>query len=298
MRTQRTIKDCIYFEGVGLHTGAYCKVTLHPAPVDTGIVFYRPCKKASLSANINTVVDTTYATTIGNERLKVRTVEHLLAVVSAMGITNLTIEVEGPEIPILDGSAHEIAKLVWDTGLRKQKKSMPYIKVLQPVVLEDDHGKVAAYPYDGRKITFRLFFKNHFLGEQLASFDIDRGSFVNEIAPARTFGFLKDVEYFRANGLAKGGSLDNALIFSETAVINESGLRFRDECVRHKILDSIGDFSLIGLPIEGHIVADKSGHTMNIKFLNKLLACSDCWEVVSDQVVEKTPIPVFSYSYT
>ncbi|MEO5359037.1 MAG: UDP-3-O-acyl-N-acetylglucosamine deacetylase [Nitrospirota bacterium] len=294
---QRTIKDCVYFEGVGLHTGTYCKVTLHPAPVDTGIVFYRPCKKASLTANINTVLDTTYATTIGNERLKVRTVEHLLAVISAMGITNITIEVEGPEIPILDGSSLEIAKLISETGIRKQKKMMPYIKILQPVVLEDSHGKVAAYPYDGRKITFRLFFKNHFLGEQLLSYDIDRGSFINEIAPARTFGFLKDVEYYRANGLAKGGSLDNALIFSETAVINEAGLRFKDECVRHKILDSIGDFSLVGLPIEGHIVADKSGHTMNVKFINKLLSSSECWEVVSEQV-EKAPYPVFSYSYT
>ncbi|MBF0320318.1 MAG: UDP-3-O-[3-hydroxymyristoyl] N-acetylglucosamine deacetylase [Nitrospirae bacterium] len=297
MRSQKTIKDRIHFEGVGLHTGAYCKVTLHPAPVDTGVVFYRPCKKSSLPANINTVLDTTYATTIGNDRMKVRTIEHLLAVLSALGVGNLTIEVDGPEIPILDGSALEIANLIMDTGIRKQKKAMPYIKILQPIVLEDNHGKVAAYPYDGRKITFRLFFKNHFLGEQLLSFDLGRGSFINEIAPARTFGFLKDVEYLRANGLAKGGSLDNALIFSETSVINTSGLRFKDECVRHKILDSIGDFSLIGLPIEGHIVADKSGHTMNIKFLNKLLACSDSWEVVSDQV-EKTPYPVFSYSYT
>ncbi|MBF0488767.1 MAG: UDP-3-O-[3-hydroxymyristoyl] N-acetylglucosamine deacetylase [Nitrospirae bacterium] len=287
----------MYFEGVGLHTGSYCKVTLHPAPVDTGIVFYRPCKKSSMVTNISAVVDTTYATTIGNDRLKVRTVEHLLAVISAMGVSNLTIEVEGPEIPILDGSAVEIARLVMEAGVRKQKKVMPYIKILRPIVMEDGHGKVAAYPFDGRKITFRMFFKNHFLGEQLLSFDLDRGSFINEIAPARTFGFLRDVEYFRANGLAKGGSLDNAVIFSETAVINDSGLRFKDECVRHKILDSIGDFSLVGLPIEGHIVADKSGHTMNVKFINKLLTCSDCWEVVSEQV-EKTPYPVFSYSYS
>ncbi|MCG6551420.1 MAG: UDP-3-O-acyl-N-acetylglucosamine deacetylase [Candidatus Magnetominusculus sp. LBB02] len=297
MRSQQTIKERVHFEGVGLHTGSYCKVTLHPAPVDTGVVFYRPCKKSSMAVNISTVVDTTYATTIGGDRVQVRTVEHLLAVVSALGITNLTIEVEGPEIPILDGSAFEIARLVMDVGIKKQKKAMPYIKIHQPVVLEDEHGKVAAYPYDGRKITFRLFFKNHFLGEQLLSFDLDRDSFVNEIAPARTFGFLRDIEYFRANGLAKGGSLDNAVIFSETAVMNSSGLRFKDECVRHKILDSIGDFSLVGLPIEGHIVADKSGHTMNVKFLNKLLACSDCWEVVSGQT-QQSPYPVFSYSYT
>ncbi|MBF0457339.1 MAG: UDP-3-O-[3-hydroxymyristoyl] N-acetylglucosamine deacetylase [Nitrospirae bacterium] len=297
MRSQRTIKDRINFQGVGLHTGAYCKVTLHPAPVDTGIVFYRPCKKSSMSTNISTVVDTTYATTIGNDRMKVRTVEHLLAVLSATGITNLTIEVEGPEIPILDGSAIEITQLILGAGIKRQKKVMPYIKILQPVFLEDDQGKVAAYPYDGRKITFRLFFKNHFLGEQLMSFDLDRGSFLKEIAPARTFGFLKDVEYYRANGLAKGGSLDNAVIFSETSIVNNSGLRFKDECVRHKILDSIGDFSLVGLPIEGHIVADKSGHKMNVKFINKLLACSDCWEVVSDQV-EKAPYPAFSYSYS
>ncbi|MBF0565606.1 MAG: UDP-3-O-acyl-N-acetylglucosamine deacetylase [Nitrospirae bacterium] len=296
MRSQRTIKKELTFEGLGLHTGVHTKVRLRPASVDTGIVFHRVNKNASFSAQVGSVIDTAFATTIGNERARVRTVEHLLATLSALSIHNLNIEVDGPEIPILDGSAIQIAELILSAGIKKQKKKMPYIRILAPIVLEDTHSSVAIYPYEGRKITFRLFFKNHFLGEQSMSLDLSEDTFIQEIASARTFGFLKDVEYLRANGLAKGGSLDNAVIFSATHVVNESGLRYADECVRHKILDSIGDFSLIPLPIEGHIVADKSGHTTNIRFLKKLLSCRECWEIANDEV-EKEACPVLSYSY-
>ncbi|QWR78237.1 UDP-3-O-acyl-N-acetylglucosamine deacetylase [Candidatus Magnetomonas plexicatena] len=297
MRYQTTIKRDVTFEGIGLHTGIYCRVNVYPAPVDHGIVFHRPCKNASFFANVGTVTDTVFATTIGNERAKISTVEHILAVLSALSIDNVTIEVEGPEIPILDGSAIELVNLLMDAGIKKQKRKMPYIRVLKPVVFEDKNTSVTVYPYNGRKISFRLFFPNHFLGEQFFSVDINEDTFIRDIAPARTFGFLKDEEYFRQHGLAKGVSLQNAVIFSDSDVINETGLRFTNECVRHKILDSIGDFALSGFPIMGHIVADKSGHTSNIKFLNTLLSSTDCWEVVTGQV-EKSAYPVFSLSYT
>ncbi|MEO5357471.1 MAG: UDP-3-O-acyl-N-acetylglucosamine deacetylase [Nitrospirae bacterium YQR-1] len=297
MRYQRTIKREVAFEGVGLHTGVYCRASVYPASEDHGIVFHRPCKNASFFANLGTVTDTVFATTIGNERAQIRTVEHILAVLSALSIDNVTIEVEGPEIPILDGSAIELVNLLTNAGIKKQKKKMPYIKILKPVVFEDRNSSVTVYPYDGRKISFRLFFPNHFLGEQFFSLDLNEDTFIRDIAPARTFGFLKDEEYFRLHGLAKGVSLQNAVIFSDSDVINETGLRFANECVRHKILDSIGDFALSGFPILGHIVADKSGHTSNIKFLSTLLSSHDCWEVVTEQV-EESAYPVFSLSYT
>ncbi|MBF0538198.1 MAG: UDP-3-O-[3-hydroxymyristoyl] N-acetylglucosamine deacetylase [Nitrospirae bacterium] len=337
MRSQRTIKRDVSFEGVGLHTGAHCRVHIRQAPIDNGIVFhkvgrlglsaqwlgkqrlrlgverlgdssehnagingldgnYAEGREASFVAHVSSVVDTAFATTLGNGREVVRTVEHLLAVLSALSIDNVDVEVEGSEIPILDGSAKGIADLVLAAGIKNQRKKMPFVRILSPVKLEDKHASVAIYPYEGRKISFRLFFNNHFLGEQYLSIDLNEDTFIEDIAPARTFGFLKDVEYIRANGLAKGGSLDNAVIFTDNSVVNESGLRFEDECVRHKILDSIGDFSLLGFPIEGHIVADKSGHTTNVKFLNKLMTCTECWEIVAEEV-EMSRYPVLSYSY-
>ncbi|KJR42164.1 UDP-3-O-[3-hydroxymyristoyl] N-acetylglucosamine deacetylase [Candidatus Magnetoovum chiemensis] len=295
MRSQRTVKKEIYFEGIGLHTGEHCKVWLRPAPVDHGIVFHRLDRNAMFHVNVGLVTDTAFATAIGNERVNIRTVEHLLSTLSALCIDNLFIELIGPEIPILDGSAIEISTLIMNAGYRKQRKKMPFIRILKPVILEEEKASVAIFPYDGRRITFRLFFENHFMGEQIVTIDLTEDTFIHEIAPARTFGFLKNLEYIRSKGLAKGGSLDNALVLSETAVINETGLRFPDECVRHKILDIIGDFSLVGFPIKGHIVADKAGHTINVNFLNKLLTCTKCWEVVADTV--PYAIPVASYSY-
>jgi UDP-3-O-[3-hydroxymyristoyl] N-acetylglucosamine deacetylase len=295
MRTQKTISRDVYFEGFGLHTGVFCRVALRPAPVDTGIVFHRIDRNVKFTANLGSVMDTAFATTVGTERGRIRTVEHLLASLSAMNIDNAVIEVEGPEVPILDGSAMEIISLIDEAGIKKQGKKMPFIKILKPIFYEDSHASVALYPYEGRKVSFRLFFKNHFLGEQKLSMDITHDTFFKDVAPARTFGFVKDIEYFKSHGLAKGGSLQNAVMFSDTSVVNETGLRFKDECVRHKILDLVGDFSLMGLPIEGHIVADKSGHTTNIKFLSTVLAATECWQVVTDEI---TAPAAFSFSYS
>ncbi len=245
MRAQRTIKKDVSFEGIGLHTGAHCRVHVHQAPTDNGIVFHKMGSNGSgrrgigkqgfglrgfdrgfssageltfsahaFAAHVGSVVDTAFATTLGNGREVVRTVEHLLSVFSALSIDNVNVEVEGSEIPILDGSAKDIAALVLSAGIKKQRKKMPFIKILSPVSLEEKNSSVAIYPYEGRKISFRLFFNDHFLGEQYLSIDLNEDTFIEDIAPARTFGFLKDVEYIRANGLAKGGSLDNAVIYS------------------------------------------------------------------------------------
>ncbi|HEX8948223.1 MAG TPA: UDP-3-O-acyl-N-acetylglucosamine deacetylase [Dissulfurispiraceae bacterium] len=282
MRLQRTIKREATFRGIGLHTGKYASVKLKPAPRDTGIVFYRSDKGAIIKANIASVIDTAFATTIGFEGAKIRTVEHLLAAASGLGIDNLLIEVDGPEIPILDGSAVGLAGVLLEAGIAKQGKKVSVIRITNPVVYEDSHSRVVALPYDGMRISYYINFSHHLLGHQELTLDIDEESFERDIAPARTFGFLRDEKMLRANGLAKGASLDNAVVVGDDGVLNASGLRFADEFVRHKILDTIGDLSLIGFPIHGHIMLEKAGHTANLNFLKKLLHSADCYSLLSE----------------
>ncbi|MDI6890246.1 MAG: UDP-3-O-acyl-N-acetylglucosamine deacetylase [Thermodesulfovibrionales bacterium] len=282
MRLQRTLKQEVSFEGIGLHTGQYSKVRLKPAQRDTGIIFVKPDKEIIIRASMGSVIDTAFSTTLGYNGVKIRTVEHILAALSGLGIDNLIVEVNGPEIPILDGSSIELISIIFKGGIARQSKKRPCIRITNPVVFTDGHTKIAALPYNGRRITYRIHFNHHLLGEQRLSLELSEEIFVKEIAPARTFGFLKDVKYLEANGFVKGGSFENAIILSKDGVLNSSGLRFKDEFVRHKMLDLIGDFSLIGFPIYGHIVASKSGHTTNLKFLKKLLSYQDCWEIVSE----------------
>lgn len=282
MRLQRTLRQEATFSGIGLHTGRHAVVKLRPAPRDSGIIFHRTDRPAVIRAHVGAVTDTAFATTLGNGTIKIRTVEHLLAALAGIGIDNLIVEVDGPEIPILDGSSTELVSIILEGGIAKQGKKMPYLRITKPIMIEDGHAEIAAVPYEGRKITFRIHFPHHLLGEQEFSIDLNEQTFIKEVAPARTFGFLKDIQYMMANGLAKGGSLSNAVILGDKGVLNSSGLRFRDEFVRHKILDAIGDFSLIGFPIYGHIVAHKAGHSTNLKFIKKVISCPECWEIVSE----------------
>jgi UDP-3-O-[3-hydroxymyristoyl] N-acetylglucosamine deacetylase len=282
MRLQRTLKQEVTFEGIGLHTGLQAKACLKPAPRDTGIIMTRSDKDVAIKASVNSVTDTAFATTLGFNGSRIRTVEHVLAALAGLGIDNTIIEVNGSEIPILDGSSLELTNLIIQAGIAKQGKKRPYIKVTHPVSITDGNAEISVFPYNGRRITYRIHHNHHLLGEQQLSLDLTEEIFLMEIAPARTYGFLKDVEYLRAQGLAKGGSLDNAVIVGESEILNATGLRFKDEFVRHKILDLIGDLSLCGFPIYGHIVANKSGHTTNMKFLKKLLVSRDSWELVSE----------------
>jgi UDP-3-O-[3-hydroxymyristoyl] N-acetylglucosamine deacetylase len=281
MSFQRTLKKELVFEGKGLHTGEHAVVKLKPAPKDTGIVFCRTDKGAVISANVNSVSDTAFATTLGSNGTKIKTVEHILAAVSGLGIDNLIIEVNGPEIPILDGSSAKFVDMILKGGIARQSSERLYIEVLKPIVFKEGKTEITALPYEGRRITCQIHFKHRILGHQKMSVELEEESFIKELAPARTFGFLKDVEYLRAKGLAKGGSLENAVILGEDGVINDSGLRFEDEFIRHKILDFIGDLSLLGFPVYGHILATRPGHTANMKFIKKFLSCSDCWRIVS-----------------
>ncbi|SPQ00531.1 UDP-3-O-(3-hydroxymyristoyl) N-acetylglucosamine deacetylase [Candidatus Sulfobium mesophilum] len=290
MRSQRTIKNEVSFEGIGLHTGRHAKVTLRPAARDTGITFIRSDKNTVIKAHVGAVIDTAFATTIGHDGVKIRTVEHIMAALAGLGIDNIFVDVEGPEIPILDGSSTELISIILKAGIAKQGKKRPYIRIKRPVVFDDGNSKVAALPYEGRRFTYSIFFNHYGFGEQRLSIEINEETFAREIAPARTFGFLKDIEYLRTNGLAKGGSLENAIILGEKGVLNSSGLRFKDEFVRHKVLDSVGDLAILGFPIYGHIVANRSGHSANIKFLKKLLASPDAWDMILEEPVRVSPL--------
>ncbi len=290
MRAQRTIKNEVSFEGIGLHTGRSAKVTLKPAARDNGITFTRSDKNTVIKAHVGSVIDTAFATTIGQDGAKIRTVEHIMAALAGLGIDNIFIDVDGPEIPILDGSSTELISIILKAGIAKQGKKRPYLRIKRPVIFDDGNSKVAALPYEGRRITYSIFFNHYGFGEQRLSIEINEETFAREIAPARTFGFLKDIEYLRTNGLAKGGSLENAIILGEYGVLNSSGLRFKDEFVRHKVLDSIGDLAILGFPIYGHVIANKSGHSTNIKFLKKLLANPEAWDLILEEPLRISPL--------
>jgi UDP-3-O-[3-hydroxymyristoyl] N-acetylglucosamine deacetylase len=282
MRLQRTIKKGVKAEGIGLHTGKPCAISLLPAPKDSGLVFHRKDKKEYIYANLNTVSDTAYATTLGTNGTSVKTVEHLLAALSGLGIDNLEIEMEGPEVPIFDGSSKKFVDCIMEAGIEDQSSKRQHMRIIRPFSFKQGDAEIHALPFNGRSITYQINYPHKLLGEQQMTFGFEQESFVHEIAPARTFGFLKDVQKLRANGLAKGGSLDNAIILSDSGIVNQTSLRYKDEFLRHKLLDFIGDISLIGFPVLGYLVARRTGHTSNLKFAHALYSESSCWEIVSE----------------
>ncbi|HDZ00091.1 MAG TPA: UDP-3-O-acyl-N-acetylglucosamine deacetylase [Nitrospirae bacterium] len=286
MRLQNTLKNEIFINGQGLHTGRNISMRLMPAPADTGIVFIRTDKGSiRIKAAVSSVSDTTFATTLASEGVKIGTVEHLLAAFAGLNIDNVYVELDGPEVPIMDGSSLPFVSGIMEAGIAKQVNAVSYIRILEPIVVIEGPSQIAITPYEGTRITYRLFYTHPAFGEQKMSIDISTMKFVNELAPARTFGFLRDVEMLKSRGLARGGSLDNAIVLGEKEVINGNMLRLKDEFVRHKILDAVGDLSLIGLPVYGHIIANKSGHTLHVKLLRKILLFRDSWEIVSPTMV-------------
>lgn len=288
MRFQRTISNEVCFEGIGLHTGRQASVWIRPAPIDTGIIFYRIDKGIVIKADVFSVTETAFATTIEFDGARIKTVEHLLAAIAGLGIDNLFIDIDGPEIPILDGSSTLLAGIILEAGITKQSRSKHFLKIKKPLVYEDAHSRIIALPHHGYCISYYIQFNHRLLSQQEMTIEINERNFITDIAPARTFGFLRDVEKLRTNGLAKGGSLDNAIVIGDDGVINPGGLRFADEFVRHKILDSMGDFLLTGHPIEGHIILERAGHTANINFLRKLLSSPDSFTILSEAALSET----------
>jgi UDP-3-O-[3-hydroxymyristoyl] N-acetylglucosamine deacetylase len=270
---QRTIRERVRIEGIGLHTGKPAALTFCPAPTGSGIHFVRRdlVDAPSLKVHADNVVSTNNATTLGNPAFSVSTVEHCLSAMSALRIDNLIIELDGPEIPIIDGSAKPYLDGLLKVGLVEQDEVRKYAYVQQPIYYGDDSKHAFVTPYDGLRITCVIEFPHPLVGKQQMDIDINVHSFQTQIAGARTFGFLKDVEYLHSKGLALGGSLANAIVLDTEKIMNPEGLRFPDEFVRHKVLDALGDLTTLGVPLLGHLTLYKAGHDVMNKLINKIL---------------------------
>ena len=279
---QCTIDKPTTISGIGLHTGKTITMNLRPAAAGTGIVFHRSEgeRQVSIPAVSANVVDTRLATVIGKQDMTVSTIEHFMASLAAFGIDNLNVDIDGPEVPIMDGSAEPFIKVLRQAGLRSLDRTRKFLAVRKPITLVDGEKRVTIVPSRFYRITFDIAFDHPCISLQNRSVKLSWDSFCHEVARARTFGFAHEVEHLKANGLARGGSLENAVVVGEDRILNEGGLRYSDEFVRHKILDAIGDFSLVGFPILGHIKAYKAGHDINHKMVEKILASPDCWKLV------------------
>ena len=280
---QRTFKQRASLDGIGLHSGAKVRLTLAPAPADSGIVLIRSdvSPRMEIAALAEHVVDTTMNTSLGRAGVRIGTVEHLLAALVGCGIDNARVEVEGPEVPILDGSAEPFVALVREAGVHEQRATRRYLLVRKPVTASDGDKQARLSPSRGNfSISYTIDFQHPLISDQKYKLEMSDRSFQREISRARTFGFKRDVERLHRAGLARGGSLDNAVVVDDFNILNPEGLRFPDEFVRHKILDALGDLSLLGMPIIGHLNAVKSGHALNHQLVRKVLAERDAWEVV------------------
>src|SRR3954471_22667760 len=280
MRAQHTLGRAGSWTGIGLHSGNKVTLSLKPSPADSGIRFQRSdLGGLEIPAIVTHLGGIQYQTGLTREAVSVETVEHLLAALTALGIDNAIVELNSPEVPIMDGSAAPFVYLVHEAGVKRLQAPRRYLKVLRPISLTHGDKRIALYPSDHFKVTYSISFDHPLLRHQSRTMRITEESFVEDIAPARTFGFLKEVEMLRQRGLALGGSLDNAIVLGDTGVLNNA-LRFEDEFVRHKILDAIGDLALVGYPVIGHLVAHRAGHALHTEFAAKILEETDAWRLV------------------
>ncbi|TAK90499.1 MAG: UDP-3-O-acyl-N-acetylglucosamine deacetylase [Burkholderiaceae bacterium] len=293
MLRQRTIKQTVTATGVGLHSGTKVELTLRPAPANTGIVFRRIDLNPSVEipASATMVGDTRMASTLDYGGVKVATVEHLMSALYGLGIDNLYADVTAAEIPIMDGSAGSFVFLLQSAGVEEQKALKEFIRVTRPIEIRDGDKWARLEPHEGFKLKFSIDFNHPAIDQTGQEFEIDfaEHSYIKEIARARTFGFMQDVETLRSHGLARGGHLDNAIVMDEYRILNSEGLRFANEFVKHKILDAIGDLYLIGKPLIAAYVAHKSGHGLNNLLLRALLEQPQSYEIVRFAQIERAP---------
>jgi UDP-3-O-[3-hydroxymyristoyl] N-acetylglucosamine deacetylase len=294
MIRQRTLRNAIKATGVGLHTGEKVYLTLNPAPVNTGIVFRRVDLDPVLEipARAENVGDTTLSTSLVAGDQRVSTVEHLLSAMAGLGIDNSYIDVSAPEVPIMDGSAGPFVFLIQSAGIEEQNAPKKFIRIKHPVTVEDGDKVASFLPFDGFKVSFTIDFDHPVFHDRTAHAEVDFSStsFVKEVSRARTFGFMHEIEYLRSKGLARGGSVDNAIVVDEYRILNQDGLRYDDEFVKHKVLDAIGDLYLLGHSLIGEFKAHKSGHALNNASLRALIAQPDAWEMVTFEDEATAPI--------
>src|SRR5437016_2448733 len=283
MDAQRTLRRAVSCAGIGLHSGRKVTLSLKPAPADFGIRFRRAdLGGLEIPATVTNLGGIQYATGLSLREGSVETIEHLLAALMSLGVDNVVVELNHPEVPIMDGSAAPFIYLIHEAGLKRLAAPKRFLKIVRPIALSLGDKRIALYPSDHFKVTYSISFDHPLLRHQTRTLQVSDESFIEEIAPARTFGFLKEVETLRQNGLALGGSLENAIVLGETSVLN--ALRFEDEFVRHKILDVIGDLALVGYPIIGHLVAHRGGHALHTAFAAKIFEESDAWRIVEGEV--------------
>ena len=297
MLQQRTLQSLTKAVGVGLHSGQRVELTLRPAQPDTGIVFRRVDlpEPVDIPVTATAVTDTRLASTISNGAAKVHTVEHLMSACAGLGLDNLYVDITAEEVPILDGSASSFVFLLQSAGIALQNAPKRFIRVKRTVEVRDGEGPTLKWarlePHHGYKLSFEIEFRHPAVDStgQRVEFDMDSGVYTRDIARARTFGFTRDVEMMRANGLALGGGLDNAIVMDDYKVLNSDGLRYDDEFVKHKILDAMGDLYLVGKPLLASYSAFRSGHALNNKLLRELLSQPDAYEVVSFEDARQAP---------
>src|SRR6059058_2972277 len=291
MNSQRTLRRPVSCSGIGLHSGNKVTLSLKPAPADYGIRFQRAdLGGLEVPATVTHLGGIQYQTGLTREAVSVETVEHLLAALVSVGIDNVIVELNSPEVPIMDGSAAPFIYLIHEAGVKRLQTSRKYLKIVRPIAISRGDKRIALYPSDHFKVTYSISYDHPLLRHQSRTVRITEESFVEEVAPARTFTFLKDVEMLRQNGLALGGSLENAIVLGETGVLNNA-LRFEDEFVRHKILDAVGDLALVGHPVVGHLVAHRAGHALHTEFAAKILEETHAWRLVEAPVLDVPALP-------
>ena len=293
MLKQRTLSSKIRASGVGLHTGKKISLTLNPAPSNSGIVFKRTdVKSAPIKASLENVFDTRLSTSLSNNEIKISTVEHLLSALAGIGIDNAIVELDGPEVPIMDGSARPFVFMIQSAGIQEQSEAKRFIKIKKTIEVKQDEKWAKIEPFDGFKVAFTIDFDHPAFSETSQSSEIDFSSvsYLSQVSRARTFGFAKDIELLRKNNLALGGSVNNAIVIDDYKVVNEEGVRFQDEFVKHKILDAIGDLYLLGHGLIGSFSAYKSGHHLNNLLLRELINNVHAWEEVTIDNDSESPI--------
>lgn len=288
---QTTLRKAVHLTGIGLHSGAPVRMDLLPAEADTGVVFERPLADGTwqrIAADANLVSETTLCTALTCDGHRVATVEHLLSAIAGLGLDNVVVRLSAAEVPIVDGSAGPFVFLIQSTGLVDLPQPRRYMVIRQPITVQDGDKWARLEPHDGFRLTFSIDFDHPAIeAGQSVSIDLDPESFVRELSRARTFGFLRDIEYLRQHDMALGGSLDNAIVLDDYRVLNEEGLRYADEFVRHKVLDAVGDLALLGAPLRGHYTGFKAGHALNNKLARAVLADRGSFEWSSNKAETK-----------
>ena len=296
MLRQRTLKSLVSASGVGLHTGQKVRITLRPAPVDTGVVFRRVdlASPVDIPARAELIGEARLASTLIKGDVKIHTVEHLMSALGGLGVDNVFVDLDAPELPIMDGSASPFVLLIQQAGIEEQAAPKKFLRVTRRVEVKDGDKWARFDPYDGYRLSFSIEFRHPVIERttQAVTVDFAETSYLKEIARARTFGFMHEVEDLRDSGLALGGGLDNAVVLDEYRVLNSEGLRFADEFIRHKLLDAIGDLYLLGRPLLGAFTAHKSGHALNNRLLRAALADAAALETVVFERAEETPAGV------